>query len=93
MKIEIRETTVLPDENGAIVRLQISDAPLLSEDAAIRLILAVRVPAFQSPLLAQLEREAMKAAIEALRGLVQDKAKEIQEMEGISHNLDPVRKR
>ena len=49
--VEIRETIVTPDENGALVQLQISDVRPPYEGAAILLTLAVRVPEFRSPLL------------------------------------------
>lgn len=88
---QILQTTVTQDAGGAVVQLQISDAPLLAEDAAIRLILTVRVPGFLTPLLAHLERAAMTEARNVLSALLQSKGQEIQEK---PHNeLNPTPRR
>lgn len=77
---EIRETIVVPDANGGtVIRLQISDAPLPSESAAIVLQMSVRLPPYEPPLtLAHYQREAMRVAYEVLRRISEDKLKEIR---------------
>jgi hypothetical protein len=87
----IRETIVTPaDANGAaVVQIQISDVLLPVEDAAIRLTLAVSVPAFEAPLLAQMQRAAMEIARDTLSALLQQLAQEIQ---GAGHDLRPTQK-
>lgn len=91
MAVEIRETIVTPDDAGAgsFVQLQIADAPLPAEDAAIRLTLAVSIPGYEAPLLAQLQRAAMRAAQDTLTGLLQQLASEIQ---SAGHPLNPTLK-
>jgi len=89
-KAEIRETIVTPDASGTLVQLQISDVPLPAEDAAIRITLAVRVPEYRLPLLAHLQREAMRTASAILRDLTQDLGSEIQDT---SYDLSPTPKR
>jgi hypothetical protein len=91
MAAEIRETIVTPaDASGAaVVQIQISDVPLPAEDAAIRLTLAVSVPGFEAPLLAQLQRAAMTIARDSLSALLQQLAQEIQQA---GHSLNPTRK-
>jgi hypothetical protein len=88
--VEIRETTIGPDADGAIVRLQLSDAPLLSESATIRIDLSVRLPEYKLPLLAHFQREAMQMAIEVLRKLDREIDQDIQET---SHTPRPIPKR
>ena len=75
---KIQETTVSPDASGATVQLQISDVPLPAEDAAIRITLAVRVPAYRCPLLAHYQREAIQIALDQLRDLALKLGIEIQ---------------
>lgn len=77
-KTEIRETTVSPDGDGSIVRLQISDAPPPYESATMHLQLTVRLPAYEPPLLAHLQREAIDAAVQELRVHLQGLYQEIQ---------------
>lgn len=60
--VEIRETTVTQDLSGAIVQLRISDAKLPDDPAEIRLTIQAAVPAFELPLLAQVQGDALKAA-------------------------------
>jgi hypothetical protein len=88
MSVEIRETIVTPDgaDGGSLVQLQISDVPLPAEDAAIRLTLSVSVPGYEVPLLAQLQRAAMELARDALNGLLQRLAREVQ---ASGHQLRP----
>jgi hypothetical protein len=85
-KAAILQTIVTPDGDGTVVQLQISDAPLLDESAAIRIALTVRVGAYDLPLLAHLEREALEVALRALRDLSQAKASEIVKS---SHSMHP----
>ena len=89
MSTDIRETIVTPaDASGAaVVQIQISDVPLPAEDAAIRLTLAVLVPGFEAPLLAQLQRAAMAKARDVLSALLQQLAQEIQQA---GHPLNPI---
>ena len=75
---EIRETTATPDADGSVVQLHISDAPPLSESPGIRLQLSVKIPAYETPLLAHLQREVMKRAKDVLEALLQKLASEIQ---------------
>jgi len=63
--------------------------PLPAEDAAIRLTLAVSVPEYEGPLLAQLQRAAIVIARDALSSLLQELAQEIQQA---SQPLNPTRK-
>ncbi len=87
---KIRETIVAPDDTSgaAVVRLQISDVPLEGEHtAAIRMMIEVRLPAYEPPLLlGHFQREAMKVAQEALGSILQDLAKEVG---GSSMDLNP----
>ena len=63
----IRETSVLPYADGTVVRLVIADVPPPYESAAMHLQLLVRLPAYEPPLLAHLQSEAIRAAIYELR--------------------------
>lgn len=78
LQTKILQTVVTPNENGAVVQLQISDGSLDAEYAAIRLTLAVQVPEYDVPLLAHLQREAMAIAREALLALERALGQEIQ---------------
>jgi hypothetical protein len=80
MGIEIRETIVTPDVSGSLVQLHISDVVLDAEDATIRLILLAKLPPYKTPpVLAQLQRAAMKRAQDALTPILQDLAAELQQ--------------
>lgn len=88
---EIRETTITPDGGTAIVRLQIADTPLADEHmAAIRLMVAVRLPHYKTALLEQYQREAVRAAEKILHRLVDDLGSDIQEW---TPQLSPTVKR
>lgn len=78
MAIEIRATTVTPNASGALVQLHISDATHPDAVAATSLTLAVQVPAFDGPLLAHLQREAMEIAYNVLGELREQTAREIR---------------
>lgn len=90
MPIEIRETTVTPNATGCIIQLHISDAPPDDESAAFVLTISAKFPALQTPLLAQLQRAAMKAAQDALTPLLIELATELKEA---NQPIDPSRKR
>ena len=66
---QIRETTIIPDDDGATVRLQISDEKPPAESPAILLQISVRLPAYKTPMVAQMQREAIVIAADALRRL------------------------
>jgi hypothetical protein len=86
---EIRETIVVPNADGAVVRLQISDAPLLSESPAILIQMSVRLPAYSMPLLAHYQREALRVTMEVLRKLNTEIGQEIQSSQ---YDLSPTQK-
>jgi hypothetical protein len=79
MAIEIRETIVTPDPTGDVVQLHISDAELGDENGSFRLVLRAKLPPFEVPALAQLQREAMGAAQDALTPLLTNLARQITE--------------
>jgi hypothetical protein len=73
---KILRTIVTPDGDDDLVQLEIADVSLPAEDAATRLTLAVRVPAFRGPQLAYLQYQAIEVALDALRKIVNDLAAE-----------------
>lgn len=89
MSIEIRETTIVPGVGGDAIQLLISDAERDAEGATFRLVLHAKLPAYETPLVAQLQRVAMKIAQGALSSLLQDLATEITQT---THSLEPRRK-
>lgn len=78
-KIEICETTVSQDALGSTVRLRICDAmqPPESVETYPLIELSVRLPAYEVPALAQIQREALAAAQEILSKLLQDLATDL----------------
>lgn len=91
MPVEIREVTATPDAKGWVVRLQISDAPLRSESVpTFHLDLTALVPAYEMPLVAHLERAALKVAQEELTRLLQERMNAIS---GGNYERDPPVKR
>jgi hypothetical protein len=79
LDVEIRETTITPDADGSIVRLQISDVPPPYESATMLLDVTVKLPEYTAPpLLAQLQRQAIRAAMEVLRAFDQSLIQEIR---------------
>lgn len=77
--VEIRTTTITPDADGSIVRLQISDALPPFESAKMLLELTVKLPEYIEPLLmAQFQRQAIRAAQEVIRTLDQKLVEEIR---------------
>jgi hypothetical protein len=73
----IFETTVSPVDNGTIVHMQISDAPLrdglMDADVAdIHIDLTVRLPNAANPRLASIHREAINRAQQVLDRLAQE---------------------
>lgn len=87
MAVQIRETIVTPDETGSVVQLHISDVAPDAEGATFRLILLAKLPPYRSPpVLAQLQRAAMKIGQDNLTPLLQNLAAELQQ----SHQaIDP----
>jgi hypothetical protein len=77
--VEIRATTITPDADGSIVRLQLSDAPLQAQYATTLLDVTVKLPEYTDPLLmAQLQRQAIRAAMDVFRALDQSLLQEIR---------------
>jgi hypothetical protein len=89
MPIEIRETIVTPGADSDVVQLRISDAPLDDESATLRLTLLAKLPASHLPLLAQLQREAMRIAQDGMTNLLRVMATEIRKQD---FPLAPMRK-
>ena len=72
LEAKILETIVTPNADGAVVQIQISDAPLDAEAWAIRLTLAVQGPLARRPLLDQVQHDAIDQANTALAALLRD---------------------
>ena len=89
MPVEIRETTVTPDASGQVVRLHISDAPPLDASAQIIVQISVRLPHYDLPLMAQVQREALVMAQHEISTLLQLLA---QEFQAAGHGLRPTLK-
>jgi hypothetical protein len=90
---EIRQTTVTPDADGSIVRLQISDAPLQSESATMLLDMTVKLPEYTAPLLiAQFQRQALRVAMEVLRSFERRIIQEIRKQPHIDVEPQPIRR-
>jgi hypothetical protein len=80
MPIEIRETIVTPDDTGTVVQLHISDVAPDAEGATFRLILLAKLPPCQNPpVLAQLQRAAMKIGQDNLMPILQTLAAELKQ--------------
>jgi hypothetical protein len=76
---KILETTVTPDKDGQIVRLQISDGSLdPASPATFRLALTAKLPAYRFPLVTHVEREAMKLAEAVLAQRLRETGEELQ---------------
>lgn len=67
--MEIIETVVEETAKATGVRLVVSDVPKDAIGASFRLDLLATLPAYKTPLLAQLQRQALLSAIDVLRGL------------------------
>jgi hypothetical protein len=78
MPVEIRETTITPDADGDTIQLRISDAPLGDESASFQLTILATLPPLQTAALAQLQREAMKIAQDALTPILKNLASQLQ---------------
>jgi hypothetical protein len=78
MNVNIYQTSVTPIEDSTLVQLYISDKPPDTEGASIRLALTAKIPAYETSLLTELEREAIKLAADVLRILLQNLAGGIQ---------------
>jgi hypothetical protein len=80
MPIAIRETIVTPvDNDHDVVQLHISDAPPGDESATFVVRILAKRHALKVPTLAQLQRDAMKAAQDAMMPILQGLAKEMQQ--------------
>lgn len=79
MSVEIRQSIVTPAIDGSVVQLHISDAPPDDASASLRLILTVKLPSYEMPLLTQLQREVMSRVQAELTGLLQRGAQDIRE--------------
>jgi hypothetical protein len=88
--VSILQTIVTPEQKWSFVQMQISDSPLLAEDAAIRIALSVRGPEFELALLAHYQRIALERCRDAISGLLQSIGKEITEN---NYQLNPTIKR
>jgi hypothetical protein len=86
MPIEIRETIVTPDPTGDVVQLHISDVAIGDEGGSFRLVLRAKLSPLETPLLAHLEREAVRMAQTALSETLQKLAKQITDA---GHRLNP----
>jgi hypothetical protein len=76
---KIQETRILPASDGVVVQLHIADAPPDAEFASIRVDLMVKLPRYELPLVAHLQREAMTHVQKALTLLQQQLGQEIQD--------------
>lgn len=77
---EIRETMITPDVDGTIVRLRISDVPLVDEHtAATQLVVEIKVPQYETPMLAHLQQKALDLAIQDLQELRKKLTFELQD--------------
>ena len=80
MPIEIRETTVAPfDDDNNVVQLYVSDVERGDASATLVVQILVKQRARLAPALAHLQRDAMKAAQDALDPLIQALARELQQ--------------
>jgi hypothetical protein len=82
MTIEIRKTIVTPTADGDLIQLHISDAPPDDESATFVLQIVAKMPPLEPCLLAQMQREAMTTAQDALTPILQDLAAQITQGAG-----------
>lgn len=73
----IRETTVIPNGDHSIVRIQISDGSLDPAAYSMLLNLCVQIPLAPKTPLAEIERNAMDFANSVLAALVRQKKDEL----------------
>ena len=85
----IQETSVTDAGKQWLVQMLVSDKPRDAADPAIVITLAAKIPHLAAPLLAHVQREAMRVADDVLSELLQSLAKEIQ---GSGHDLSPTRR-
>jgi hypothetical protein len=91
--VEIRETTITPDVDGSSVRLQISDVPPPYESATMLLDVTVKLPEYTAPpLMVQMQRQAIRAAMEVFRSLDQSLLQEIRKQPHIDAEPRQVRR-
>ena len=75
---KILETTVIPNADGSVVRLQISDGSPDLASGSIHLNLSVKIPLRYLATLAQIEHDAMDLANSVLAALVRQKKDELR---------------
>lgn len=85
----IYETTISEDAGKTVVHLHIADAPVDDTRASFRLQILATLPLYKEPLLAHLQRLAMKVAQEELSPLLQRLANEISQ----HHPLEPEKRK
>jgi len=91
--IEIHETIVSPDVNGIAVQILISDEPQQrADEAKFRVTLDLRLSDYDLPLVAQIQRAAIGAAMDELRAIYQSLGVQINNGSG-HYNLDPTVKK
>jgi hypothetical protein len=80
--VAIRETTVTPLADGTVVRLQMSDAPLLDESATMILDVRMRLTRSGVSVLEHLQIEVMTKTQEILNSLIEDLGLKVQSAPG-----------
>jgi len=75
---KILETTVIPNADGSIVRLQISDGSLDLASGSMRLNLSVQIPLPRLATLAQIEHDAIDLAHSVLAELLRQKKRDLR---------------
>src|ERR1039457_6688987 len=86
---EILRTIVTPDGAQTIVELHISDGSPRSADGEPPIALALRVGAYEMPLLAHLQAQTLRAAIEILQQLREQIERGILRDGGIGASVEP----
>ena len=81
--VAIRETTVTPQGGGLVVRLQMSDAPLLDESATTLLDVKMRLPRSGVSVLEHLQIELVLKIQEIMKSMAEDIGLRIQSAPGI----------
>ena len=90
MPVEILETLVSETAEATVVQLFVSDAPRAETGASFRLDLLVTLPRYKAPLLlAQVQREALRAAGRTLSPLLEGLGDEIERARKVELRADP----